>query len=470
MTVVTANKKFGLYQMINGYDSARLIGMDASFSLRAACSAVGTARANKLRAAIISWQGTVDAWTADPISAWGAEDTAPTLVANYTYESTPFTLHLTTTWQNHLIGNVAIDTASTKNVGLLIWSDDQTTTVGDIVYVADVTLVRGQIPMYAQAEPYRLSAMNAGFFPSPLYLLRQNTSGDGGRLQFQEGTTGAGVDGVFDYRTSGGKRYLRGFDGSVAHVWRFNSTDGEADIDGSVMWTDANTDDTSGTQQGRVDSTRLRSDSATDANRAVQTNHIRDLAVTEAKINALAVTSGKIGALAVIAGKIADGGVDTTARLANSIVTPAKIATLPFCRVHRNTTVQSISHNSETAVLFTTEDADTDTMHDTGSNTDRITCTTAGRYSVEGNVSWDTGVTGTRYLMIKKNGSAIARVQTECATTGENTHQHVSTKITMAATDYFTLHVYQFNAGTSALNLLAAANAYPTFCAAWEGP
>lgn len=60
---------------------------------------------------------------------------------------------------------------------------------------------------------------------------------------------------------------------------------------------------------------------------AVETAKINDLAVTTAKIDALAVTSAKIGANAVMAGKLADGAVDTTARLADGIVTQAKRAT-----------------------------------------------------------------------------------------------------------------------------------------------
>jgi hypothetical protein len=43
------------------------------------------------------------------------------------------------------------------------------------------------------------------------------------------------------------------------------------------------------------------------------------------ELTALSVTSAILGALSVIAGKIADGAVDTTARLANNIVTAAKM-------------------------------------------------------------------------------------------------------------------------------------------------
>jgi hypothetical protein len=60
-------------------------------------------------------------------------------------------------------------------------------------------------------------------------------------------------------------------------------------------------------------------------NLAVTEGKIGNLAVTEGKIGALAVTSGKIGANAVIAGKLANGAVDSYARLADNVVTDAKL-------------------------------------------------------------------------------------------------------------------------------------------------
>lgn len=60
------------------------------------------------------------------------------------------------------------------------------------------------------------------------------------------------------------------------------------------------------------------------------------------------------------------------------------------CRVRR-TTDQSLTLDTLTAILFDTEDFDTDTMHSTVSNTDRITASTAGYYAVGAYVSWSAG-------------------------------------------------------------------------------
>jgi len=59
----------------------------------------------------------------------------------------------------------------------------------------------------------------------------------------------------------------------------------------------------------------------------------------------------------------------------------------PAARVYSGTAV-AIPHNSLTAVVFTSERFDTDSMHDTGSNTTRITAQTTGIYSVGGHVTW----------------------------------------------------------------------------------
>lgn len=51
------------------------------------------------------------------------------------------------------------------------------------------------------------------------------------------------------------------------------------------------------------------------------------------------------------------------------------------CRL-KNSGTQSVLAGATTALTFDQEDYDTDTMHDTGSNTTRITFTTAGKYIV----------------------------------------------------------------------------------------
>jgi hypothetical protein len=140
LDVETVNKKFGIAQIIEQQNSIGLIGNTVTLSFKAKVSS--TTKLDNVKAAIVAWSGTADAVTSDIISAWGAEGTDPTLIANATYENTPANLGVTTSWASYSI-TAAIDTASTKNILVFIWSDVTDTTLGDFLYVTDVQIEAG---------------------------------------------------------------------------------------------------------------------------------------------------------------------------------------------------------------------------------------------------------------------------------------------------------------------------------------
>lgn len=142
--VETANKKFAILQVIENKDCQELFNRRACLSFKAKKRS-GNATTDKLRAAIISWSSTADTVTSDVISAWGAEGTNPTLVSNWTYESTPIDLTLANTYKRFLV-SADIDTASVANVGVLIWCDNADATVGDFVDLSEVKLELGHFP------------------------------------------------------------------------------------------------------------------------------------------------------------------------------------------------------------------------------------------------------------------------------------------------------------------------------------
>jgi len=142
LDVETANKKFGIAQIIEGANCAGLIGNTVTLSFKAKVSA--TTKLDNVKAAIIAWSGTEDTVTSDIVSAWEVEGTRPTLIANATYENTPANLNLTTSYATYTI-SAAVDTASTKNIILFIWSDVTDTTAGDFLYIADVQLEAGSV-------------------------------------------------------------------------------------------------------------------------------------------------------------------------------------------------------------------------------------------------------------------------------------------------------------------------------------
>jgi len=141
LDVETANKKFGIQQILEQKDCVNLIGETVTLSFQAKVSA--TTNLDNVKAAIISWSGTADDPTDDMISAWGAEGTDPTLATNFTYENTPANLNLTTSYATYSV-TATVDTASAKNIIVFIWSDVTTTSAGEFLYLSDVKLEAGQ--------------------------------------------------------------------------------------------------------------------------------------------------------------------------------------------------------------------------------------------------------------------------------------------------------------------------------------
>jgi hypothetical protein len=142
LDVETVNKKFGIAQIIEQANCIGLIGGEVTLSFKAKVSSV--TKLDNVKAAIIAWSGTADTVTSDIISAWGAEGTDPTLIANATYENTPANLGLTTSYATFSV-TANIDTADAKNIIVMIWSDVTDTSLGDFLYITDVQLEAGAV-------------------------------------------------------------------------------------------------------------------------------------------------------------------------------------------------------------------------------------------------------------------------------------------------------------------------------------
>jgi hypothetical protein len=142
LDVETVNKKFGIATIIENKDVIGLVGNTVTFSFKAKVSA--TTKLDNVKAAIVAWSGTADTVTSDIISAWNVEGTDPTLIANATYENSPANLNLTTSYATYSI-TAPVDTASTQNLILFIWSDVTDTTAGDFLYIAESKLELGSV-------------------------------------------------------------------------------------------------------------------------------------------------------------------------------------------------------------------------------------------------------------------------------------------------------------------------------------
>ena len=151
LDVETEDDKFGVAQIIENINCADLQGQTVTLSFQAKVSA--TTKLDNVKCAIVAWSGTADSVTSDIISAWGAEGTNPTLIANATYENTPANLNVTTDWATYTV-SAPIDTASTNNVIVFIWSDVTDTTAGDFLYLAGVQLEAGAVATPFERRPY----------------------------------------------------------------------------------------------------------------------------------------------------------------------------------------------------------------------------------------------------------------------------------------------------------------------------
>ena len=150
LDVETTNKKFGIAQIIESDNCVGLTGGTVTLSFKAKVSA--TTKLDNVKAAVVAWSGTADTVTSDIISAWGAEGTNPTLIANATYENTPANLSVTTSYATYSV-TASVDTASTTNIIVFIWSDVTDTTAGDFLYVTDVQIESGAVATPFEQRP-----------------------------------------------------------------------------------------------------------------------------------------------------------------------------------------------------------------------------------------------------------------------------------------------------------------------------
>ena len=148
---VTLNNQMAIVQFLEGKDAMRLQGKTVSLSFWAKTNST---EIGALRAAILSWTSTEDAVTSDVIGTWAQNGTNPTWATNWTIENTPSNLSLTSSWQKFTIENVAIDTASMKNIAVVIWVDDGTIAANDDFYITQVQMNEGTEAMPFETKNY----------------------------------------------------------------------------------------------------------------------------------------------------------------------------------------------------------------------------------------------------------------------------------------------------------------------------
>lgn len=140
----------------------------------------------------------------------------------------------------------------------------------------------------------------------------------------------------------------------------------------------------------------------------------------------------------------------------------------PACRVYHSLDQSIPTGAGFTALAFDSERFDTEDMHDVATNNSRITCKTAGKYLIIGNIKWAANATGTRSVRILLNGSteiAFNRVPNNGAST--TVFHSVSSIYAFDVGHYVELSVQQNSGG--ALNATSYSADNPEFMMARVG-
>jgi hypothetical protein len=196
LDVETANKKFGIIQLIENKDIYPFVSgaKTVCFSFYARVTSV--AKLDNIKAGILAWTSTADAVTSDVVSAWGNENVNPTLVANWTFKNTPANLNVTTDWARYYV-TATIDDMATRNLAVMIWSDVTDTTAGDFLNITACQFEAA--PIYSDPESRSFSEellMCRRFFESSSDLGSAPGTGGGGNVG-QRTATGTNLTATF---------------------------------------------------------------------------------------------------------------------------------------------------------------------------------------------------------------------------------------------------------------------------------
>lgn len=139
----------------------------------------------------------------------------------------------------------------------------------------------------------------------------------------------------------------------------------------------------------------------------------------------------------------------------------------PHARVRNTANISHTSSGNYQALTFNSERVDVGAMHDTSTNTGRLTVPTGGGgfYSIGGAIEFASNATGRRGIQIRLNGTTII-AREESANLGANDHTcTIATVYQLAAGDYVELMGLQASGGN--LNMLATSAYSPEFYAHW---
>lgn len=161
------------------------------------------------------------------------------------------------------------------------------------------------------------------------------------------------------------------------------------------------------------------------------------------------------------------GEVETAAYLNSLSQALSFLLSPPRAKVYA-TAAQSLATATYTAVLFDSEEFDTDSMHSTTTSTSRLTINTPGLYEVRALLNFVANGSGVRYGRFYKNNAVATPAEgvvAGIASAGTVTAIEMSSEIQCAAGDY--LEVFAYQSSGAALNLQNTGGFSCQFSAHW---
>ena len=163
--------------------------------------------------------------------------------------------------------------------------------------------------------------------------------------------------------------------------------------------------------------------------------------VTVQNILALGNQGDVVGPSTAVDGHLAvfDGTTGKTLKDGGAVPAGGSFTALG-AKVYRTT--GGIAANPDLAIQFDGEVYDTDGIHDSATNQERLTCRTAGYYLIVGSFIFDTdGTNGLRQAYLLKNGTVV--LATQGMVIAAEVRHNISIIDYLNVNDYVELHAYQ---------------------------
>jgi hypothetical protein len=166
-----------------------------------------------------------------------------------------------------------------------------------------------------------------------------------------------------------------------------------------------------------------------------------------------------VGTAADTAGRVAIGTAGQLLKV-NSGATGVEWATVSTsptfvgCSIYKQTTAQSLSTGTATAITFNAEEFDTDTYHDNSTNNTRITIPSgkAGKYLVVAAITFASSGTGIRTISVYKNGAGAFENFQHAPTPSAAMRGQVTGILNLSVADYLEVYANQQSGGNLDVN------------------